>query len=93
MEKRTLKNVNNCVHNNIYSYVETSGGQSYFLYLNVVCFLTPVLIKHLFQVKTVVFLNWCIICAILLSLYAECHYVECHFSECRDAKARQKFKF
>jgi len=40
MEQRALKNVNNCLKTNIYSYLETSGGQSYNLYLNVV---------HIFQ--------------------------------------------
>ncbi len=29
MEQRTFKNVNNCLNTNIYSYLETSGGQSY----------------------------------------------------------------
>jgi len=38
MEQRTLKNVNNCLNTNIYSYFETSGGQSSNLYLNVVHF-------------------------------------------------------
>ncbi len=33
MEQHTLKNLNNCLNNNIYSYLETSGG--YNLYLNV----------------------------------------------------------
>ena len=28
MEQRTLKNVNNCLNTNIYSYSETSGVQS-----------------------------------------------------------------
>ncbi len=32
MEKCTLKNVNNCLNMNIYSYLETSGGKSYNLY-------------------------------------------------------------
>jgi hypothetical protein len=36
MEKRALKNVNNCFNANIYSYLETSGGSSYNPYLNVV---------------------------------------------------------
>jgi len=36
MEQCALKNVNNCLNTNIYSYLETSGGQSYNLYLNVV---------------------------------------------------------
>jgi len=36
MEQHTLKNVNNCLNTNIYSYLETYGGKSYNLYLNVV---------------------------------------------------------
>jgi hypothetical protein len=36
MEQRTLKNVNDYLNTNIYSYLETSGGQSSNLYLNVV---------------------------------------------------------
>jgi hypothetical protein len=35
---RTLKNANNCLNTDIYSYLETSGGKSYILYLNVVHF-------------------------------------------------------
>jgi hypothetical protein len=38
MEQQTFKNVNNCLNTNIYSYLETSGGQSSNLYLNVVHF-------------------------------------------------------
>jgi hypothetical protein len=38
MEQHTLKNVNNCLNANIYSYLETSGGQSSNPYLNVVHF-------------------------------------------------------
>ncbi len=37
-EQHTLKNVNNCLKTNIYFYLETSGGQSFNLYLNVVHF-------------------------------------------------------
>ena len=36
MEQHTLKNVNDCLITNIYSYLETSGGESSYLYLNVV---------------------------------------------------------
>jgi len=36
MEQCALKNVNNCLNTNIYSYLETYGGQSSNLYLNVV---------------------------------------------------------
>ena len=39
MEQRALINVNNYLNTNIYSYLETSGGQSYNPYLNVVKFL------------------------------------------------------
>ncbi len=68
MKQHALKNVINCLNANIYSYLETSGGKSYYLYLNVVHFLTPVLIRHLWQLKTVVFLHWClIICAVPLN--------------------------
>jgi hypothetical protein len=28
MEQHPLKNVNNCLNTNIYSYLETSGGQT-----------------------------------------------------------------
>jgi hypothetical protein len=38
MKQRALINVNNCLNNNIYSYLETSGGHSSKLYLNVVHF-------------------------------------------------------
>ncbi len=36
MEEHTLKIVNNCLNMNIYSYLETSDGQSSNLYSNVV---------------------------------------------------------
>jgi hypothetical protein len=38
MENYALKSVNNCLNSSIYSYLETSGGQSSNLYLNVVNF-------------------------------------------------------
>jgi hypothetical protein len=38
MEQRTLQNEGNCLNPNIYSYLETSGGQSYNLDLNLVHF-------------------------------------------------------
>ncbi len=39
MDQRTLKNVNNYLNTNIYSNLDTFGGQSYNLYLNVAHFL------------------------------------------------------
>jgi hypothetical protein len=36
MERCALKNVNSCLNTNIDSYLETSSGQSFNLYLNVV---------------------------------------------------------
>jgi hypothetical protein len=38
MEEHSFKNVNKYLNDNIYSYLETSGGQSYNMYLNVVLF-------------------------------------------------------
>ncbi len=38
MEEHTLKNVNNCLNTNIYSYVESSGGQSSNLYFDIIHF-------------------------------------------------------
>ncbi len=38
MEQRNFKNVKNYVNIKIYSYLETSGGQRSYLYLNVVHF-------------------------------------------------------
>jgi hypothetical protein len=38
MEQRALKNVNNYLNTNIYSYLETSGGQNSNMYLKVVHF-------------------------------------------------------
>jgi hypothetical protein len=69
MEQRALKNVKNvknCLNTNIYSYLETSGGQSSNIYLNFVHFSTSVLIRHLWKLKTVVFLHWCQICTVQL---------------------------
>ncbi len=36
MEQHALRSVNNCLNTNIYSYLDTSGGQSSNLYVNVV---------------------------------------------------------
>ncbi len=55
-----------CLNTNIYPYLETSGGQSSNLYLNVVHFSTLVLIRHLWQLKTAVFLHWHLIRTVLL---------------------------
>ncbi len=69
MEEHILKNVNNCLNTNIHYYLETSVGQSSNLYLNVVHFLTPVLISHSWQFKKVAFLHLCLICAVLLKFH------------------------
>jgi hypothetical protein len=63
--KRTarFKKVNNSLNTNIYSYLETSGGQNSNLYLNVIhfYFFNTSVNKNLWQNKTVVFLHWCLI--------------------------------
>jgi hypothetical protein len=66
MLQQALKNVNICFNTSIYSCLETSGGQSSNLYLNVVHFLSPVLIRHLWELKIFVFLHWFLICDVLL---------------------------
>jgi hypothetical protein len=66
MEQRALQNANSCLNTNIHFYLETSGGQSSNLYLSVVHFLTPMLNRHLWQLKTAVSLHWCLICSVLL---------------------------
>jgi hypothetical protein len=68
MEQHTFKNVNYYLNTNIYSYLETCGGQSSNLYLNVVHFSTPVLIRHLWRLKTVVFRHRYLICVVQLYL-------------------------
>ena len=65
LEEHT-KNVNNGLNTKIYYYLETSGGQISNLYLNVVHFSKPVLIGHMWHLKTVVYLHWCLICTVLL---------------------------
>jgi hypothetical protein len=57
MEQYDLKIVNKYLNINIYSYLETSGGKGSNLCLNVVHFSTAVLIRHLWQLKTVAFLH------------------------------------
>jgi hypothetical protein len=49
-----------CQNTNIYSYLETSGGENSNLYLNVLHFFnTSVCIGHMWQLKTVVLLHRC----------------------------------
>jgi hypothetical protein len=66
----SFKNVKGCFNTNIYSNLEKSGGQSSNLYINVVHFLTLVLIKHLWHLKTVVFLHCQLIHGVPLPLPA-----------------------
>ncbi len=42
MEQHALNNVNNWLNTNIYFYLETSGGQSFNLYLNVAHFFNTI---------------------------------------------------
>ncbi len=65
-----IKNVENCLNNNIYSYLETFVGQCLNLYiLMLFIFSMPVLIRHLCQFKTIVFPHWCLICSYLLTIF------------------------
>ncbi len=58
MEQHAFKNVNSCWNTKITFYLETSGDETYILYLNF-HFSTPVLISHLRKLKTVVFWDGC----------------------------------
>jgi hypothetical protein len=60
-----------CWDTNISFYLETSGGQSYNIYLDVVLFSTPVSIRHLWPLETVVFLHCCLICTVPLFGYKQ----------------------
>jgi hypothetical protein len=71
MEKRTFKKVNSCWNTKINFYLETSGGQNYNLYLNVVHFSMPVLIRHLWMLKTVASLQMCQLCVVLLKIFGK----------------------
>ncbi len=42
MEQHSLKIVHNCLNTNIYSYLETSGGESSDLYLIVIQFFSTI---------------------------------------------------
>ncbi len=89
MEQRTLKNVSNYLNTNIYSYLETSGGQSSNLNL---C----MLIRHLWQLKTVVFLHWCLISIVLLgtfSCWTHQSMVQCPFEYDAEHTFLYMFKF
>jgi hypothetical protein len=79
MEQHALKIVNNCLTANIYSYMETSGGQSYNLYLNVVHLLTPVLIGHLWQ------LMYCSIKKKKKKVINQCNVLELTFDSVKNA--------
>jgi len=70
VEQRALKNVNSCLNTSIYSYFETV-----IIYILMLIFSTPVLIRHLWQIKTVVFLHWCLIRTVLLPLTGPPHSV------------------
>jgi hypothetical protein len=61
MEEHTLKNVNSCLNTNISSYLETSVVKVLIYISMSFIFSTPVLIRHLRKLKTVVFLHWCLI--------------------------------
>jgi len=64
MKERTLRNVNICCHTKISFYLETLVKIIIFFEILFI-FSTPVLIRHLLQLKIVVFLHKCLICAVL----------------------------
>ncbi len=61
-----FKNANICLNTNIYTHLETSGGQSSNLYLNVVHFLNTSVNYTSMTAHGSFFMHWCPICAVLL---------------------------
>ncbi len=69
MEQHTLKTVNNYIKANNYSYLDTSVVKILMYIKMLFIFSMPVLIRlYLWQLKAVVFLNCCLICAVLLQI-------------------------
>jgi hypothetical protein len=60
MKLHALKSVNNCLNNNVYSYLKTSGGKSSNLHLNVVHIFNGSFTRQLWHLTTVVFMHWCL---------------------------------
>jgi hypothetical protein len=71
MEEHTLKKCKQLLEYQNEIYIETSGGQNSNLYLSIVHFSTPVLIRQLWQLKTVVFLHSCLLFAALLLMLVD----------------------
>jgi hypothetical protein len=65
MEQHTLKKYKQLFEYQHLLLLRDISGRSYILYLNVAHFLTPVLIRYLWQLMTVVFLHWCLIHVVL----------------------------
>ncbi len=75
MEEHTLKKCKQLLEYQNESYIETSGGQNSNLYLSIVHFSTPVLIRQLWQLKTVVFLHRRLLFAALLLMLVDSSYI------------------
>jgi hypothetical protein len=73
MEQHTLKNVNNCLNINIYSYLETSGVKVRIHIIILFIFSTPELIRNLWQLETAVFLYWSLLRAVPLKTRPKQH--------------------
>ena len=92
-----LKNVNNCLNTNIFSYLETSRGQSSNIYIQMLfIFSTPVFIRHLWQLKTVIILHRCLLHSVLfmfanITLYWNCLSIKRHFSASATPSRRNRF--
>jgi hypothetical protein len=92
MEQRASKNVKNCLNTNISSYLDTSGGQSSNLYTNVVHFSTSMSIRYPWQLRTIVFMHWCLKHAVLLGVALYLKFVNGSFVNWENVGA-PKFSF
>jgi hypothetical protein len=65
-----FKNVDNCL--NAIQHLLLLRGRRFNLYLRLI-FSIPALIRHLWKLRTVVFVYWCLLCAVLLRITHGCH--------------------
>jgi hypothetical protein len=65
LEEHILKNVNSCWNTKFSFYLETSSDKNSCL-SHLVHFLTPVLIRYLWELKIVVLLRRCLLCAVVM---------------------------
>ncbi len=75
MEEHTLKKCKQLLEYQNEIYIETSGGQNSNSYSSIVHFSTPLLVRHRWQLNTVVSLHSCLLFAALLLMLVDSSYI------------------